>query len=113
MEKAGMVRVVRESESSTLVLLFGESGQLSLNNNLASSSKIPPVPLPTTSEWDITVCSVSSTNQIHLWLGENGSKLTKLHDAMIVQHLNYDSLGTCISSPEVGQVYSAMVGADT
>jgi len=116
MERAGMARVVRESGTSILVYpaLFGESGQASLNNNLVSSitTRIPPVPLPTSSEWDITICRVTSTNQVHFWLGEAATKLNKLHDAMKSQHMYNDKLGSGISPPEIGQVYSALMGGD-
>jgi len=77
------------------------------------ATRVQSVPLPTTSEWDITVCSVSSTNQVYLWLGEAATELRKLHEEMLSHHLKYrDDIGYCISSPGVGHVYGALVKGD-
>jgi len=115
MERDRMVRVEREVGSSPMVYpATNSSGQNGHNNNTMNrNSSIDTVSLPSTAEWNITICSVTSTNQIHLWLGEADSQLTRLHTAMLSHHWKTsDSLSSAHPPPVVGELYSALLGED-
>ena len=110
MERGRRVRVVREAGASPMVYPAGGN-----NNTETSNSSISRVTLPNTPEWDITICSVTSTNQIHLWLGEADHHLTRLHNTMLTHHFkNTDirSPSLTTSPPMVGELYSALVAGD-
>merc|ERR1712002_730805 len=110
MERAGRVRLTRNAGASPMVYPVApvldrvEMAGVNNNSNTFIGPFLPRVPLPTNSEWDITICSVISTNQVTLWLGEAASKLTKLHDDMLTHHSHS-------SPPLVGEICSAPVDA--
>ena len=109
MEKAGTARVVRDLGASPLVypsLFRSEAGTDGVNidnNNSASINSISSVPLPITAEWDLTICSVNSTNVIHIWLWDVDTQLYSLHGMMLSHHCKLkNSLISCPSPPELG-----------
>jgi len=114
LERDRIVRVEREVGSSPMVYPATSSGgQNVINNNMMNRNSISTVSLPSTAEWDITICSVTSTNQIHLWLGEADTQLTRMHTAMLSHHWKTsDSLSSANPPPVVGELYSALVGVD-
>ena len=71
---------------------------------VTGTPSLPCMPLPINTEWDITVCSVQSTNSIHLWLGGGADQLKSLHTSMLPQHRIRNSV-----SPVEGGLCSAMV----
>ena len=121
MERAGTARVVRDLGASASPLVYpalfrSEGGTDSVNindNNSASINSISSVPLPTTAEWDLTICSVSSTNVIHIWLADVDTKLASLHDMMLSHHRKMkNSLIAFPSPPELRGMYSALIDGD-
>ena len=109
MEREGKVRVERAAGASPMVYPAGrEAGQSTGSKNVTNTSSLPHFPLPTTPEWDIEVCSVSSTNQVHLWLGGAKDQLKSLHTAMLVHHRNHNIR----HSPVGVGLYSGLVSGD-
>eukprot|EP00092_Neocalanus_flemingeri_P023628 GFUD01025626.1.p1 GENE.GFUD01025626.1~~GFUD01025626.1.p1 ORF type:complete len:492 (-),score=144.64 GFUD01025626.1:594-2069(-) len=99
MGRAGKVRLEREAGASPMVYPAGKEGTPSLSY----------IPLPSTPEWEITVCSVSSSDQIHFWLGEAKEQLSRLHTSMLLHHMVLSIGRTTSDRPEVGSLYSALV----
>jgi len=112
LEKSRRVKVSRNGQTNIVIapIVNGDTTEIYGNGHWDAKISLKRVNLPSNSEWDIKVCSVQSTNKIHIWLGDPEYKLIGLHSEMSAHYrTSKKELSGKQVDVKVGEYYCAMI----